>query len=59
MINPFGLAEIRKEGGKLWPQDFLMFNNRLPPKDFYTVEELAEHAACGYTDDYYAKESHD
>lgn len=55
--QPFGLAEPKKEGGKLWPMDYLIFNDKRPPKSYYTAEELADQKHRGYTEDYYDNEA--
>lgn len=52
----FGLADIKKEGEKLWPQSYLLLNGVLPKRSFYTLEELDQQEKSGYTDDWYGKE---
>ena len=52
--NNFGLAELRMEGGKLWPHDYLLFNGRMPDRSFYSEEELEQQTKSGYTDQDYA-----
>lgn len=51
----FGLALPKKEGGKLFPTDYLLMNGSLPTRSMYTAEELEEHKQWG--DDLYRDES--
>lgn len=47
IIN-FGLACPKKEGGTLWPPDYLMMSGRLPSKKIYSREEQIQLVEAGY-----------
>ncbi|HET8685971.1 MAG TPA: hypothetical protein VFM18_04825 [Methanosarcina sp.] len=49
----FGLAFIKKEGGKLFPPDYFIFNESLPSKEMYSKEELEEHKKAGIAEYWY------
>ena len=44
----FGLVEPKREGGKLWPYDYLKINGRTPPAGYYTPKEISEFLELGY-----------
>jgi len=53
----FGLSGPKREGGKLFPQDYLYMNGTLPKKSMYTKEELEEHKHWGLdAEEWYASE---
>ena len=48
MKNSFGLASIKKEGGHLWPSDYLIMNGKYPSVELYTLKELQEIIKAGF-----------
>lgn len=50
----FGMAEVKREGGKLWPDTYLLMNDSMPKREFYTADELAEHEKAGVSEGSYA-----
>ncbi len=49
----FGMAEPKKEGEKLWPNDYLVMNLHYPPPTFYTAEEKRQFKDLGYPPEAY------
>lgn len=54
--NGFSLVFPKREGGMIFPPDYLCLNGSYPKKSIYSERDLKEHKEYGITDDWYEEE---